>query len=409
VLTAAAATAALDGCSGDDNQGSGDDAGSDATSDVTTSPDTGGGTDSAPADAGRDTGPPFDCTADTPDGGADAGPQLPNHLRCTGLYSDWDSKTVAAEMKQFTPAYVLWSDGAIKTRWAFIPAGKKIDTTDPDEWVFPVDSKFFKEFQIGGKRVETRLFWKVAAGTWLKTTYVWSADGSSATRQDNGSGGPGDAGLIDDGGTAGGLDGATTYEIPSVKQCDGCHNGRLDKILGFEAISLGAPAVGSGGVTLTSLKQQGLLSANDGGATALPDTLTIPEDTSNKARATIGWLHANCGTTCHNNNPSAGCYFNTMRLRVGVGELTGTGTVPTVDSLQAYKTTVNQAATTALGDPNQKPYDRITKGNTAKSLIRYLVSRRVTNETFGQMPPLDSHIVDVADVAILDGWITTMP
>ena len=410
VLSAAAGTAAIDGCSGDDNQDTSHDAGSDSTSDVGSGQDTSTGTDSAPADAGRDTGPPFDCTKDYPDAGADGGTdggsvQLPTDLRCTGLYSDWDSKTVAPEMKSYTPGYILWSDGAVKTRWIGLPAGKKIDVTNPDEWVFPIDTKFFKEFVVAGRRVETRMFWKVAALTWLRTTYVWSADGSSATRQDTGSGGPPDAGLLDDGGTAGGLDGATYYVIPTVKKCEGCHHGRLDQVLGFEAVSLGAAS--ASGVTLAALKQQGLLTTEDGGAPNLPDTLTVPEDSTGKAQQTLGWLHANCGTTCHNNNPSAGCYFNSMRLRIGVAELTAVS--PTVPSLEIYKTTVNVAASTALGDPAQKPYDRITKGIPTKSLVRYLVSRRTSNEVFGQMPPIDTHIVDVGDLGVLDGWITNMP
>src|SRR5262249_43826970 len=156
---------------------------------------------------------PFDCARDTPEGGVEA----PNSLRCAGLYGDWASKTLAAGVRSFAPAYVLWSDGAVKTRWVRLPPGAKIDVTDPDEWVFPVDTKFFKEFAVGGRRVETRMFWKVAPSTWVKTTYAWSADGSKATRLDTGSGGPPSVGIIDDGGVDGGLDGAAYYEIPSVK------------------------------------------------------------------------------------------------------------------------------------------------------------------------------------------------
>ena len=365
--------------------------------------------DTGVADAGIDTGPPFDCTGDVPDAGDGGAVQAPTNLRCTTLYSDWNTKTVATDARAYTPGYVLWSDGAVKSRWAQLPAGQKIDATNPDEWTFPVGTKFWKEFQVGGRRVETRLFWKASATEWVRTTYQWSADGSSsATRLDTGSGGPAaDAGLIDDGGVEGGLDGAAAYEIPSVQKCDGCHSGRLDKILGFEAVALGAP--GATGVTLATLKSEGLLTAG-GAPSTLPATLTIPEDTTGRARNAIGWLHTNCGVTCHNKNPSATCAFNSIRLRVGVAELAlPDGGAPTVQALEIYQTTHDVPASTGLGDPAFKPYARFTHGDPTKSLVRYLIGRRTTTEMFGQMPPVDSHVVDVNDLAAIDAWIVAMP
>ena len=413
VLLAGASAAA--GCSGDDTNGTGaTDAGADA--DATTLPDVsnGGsdtGTDTAPpgdasVDTGIDAGPPFDCTKDTPDSG-DGGPfQLPTDLRCTGLYSDWASKTVAPDARPYAPAYPLWSDGAVKSRWIHLPTGTKIDATDPNEWTFPVGTKLWKEFVVGGKRIETRLYQKNGDGDWARTTYQWSADESTATRLDTGFGGPpADAGVIDDGG---GADASTYYEIPSVQKCDQCHNGRLDKVLGFDAVNLGGAA--ATGVTLGTLKAEGLLVTSDGGASPLPATLTIPEDGTGKGRAAIGFLHSNCGIVCHNANPTATCSFNSMRLRVQVEELVLTdGGTPSLQALQAYTTTHDVPAATGLGDPAFKPYGRITHGDPSKSLIRYLTGRRTANEVFGQMPPVDSHTVDVVDVANLNAWITAMP
>ena len=417
----AAATAAV-ACSGDDSPGAtaGTDAGS--TSDATTgsdgettadtaapdtaNPDAGGGDAAGDAhDAAVDTGPPFDCTIDTPDGGDSGAYQLPTDLRCTGLYADWNTKTVAADARPYAPAYALWSDGAVKSRWIHLPAGQKIDATNPNEWSFPAGTKLWKEFVVGGKRVETRHYLKLADLTWARTTYQWSLDESTATRLDTGAGGPpADAGLIDDGG---GLDGATYYEIPSVQSCDGCHAGRLDKVLGFDAVNLGGAA--ATGVTLTVLKNEGLLVTSDGGASPLPATLTIPEDGTGKGQASIGWLHSNCGVACHNKNPSAGCSFMSMRLRVEVEELVPPSGTPTLQSLQTYTTTHDVASTSGLGDPAMKPYSRIAHGDPSKSLIRYLIGRRTTTEFYGQMPWLDTHAVDVADVANLNAWITAMP
>jgi hypothetical protein len=77
--------------------------------------------------------------------------------------------------------------------------------------------------------------------------------------------------------------------------------------------------------------------------------------------------------------------------------------------MQVYTTTHDVPAVTGLGDPAFKPYNRITHGDPSKSLIRYLVGRRTTTEIYGQMPPIDTHTVDVADVANLNAWITALP
>jgi hypothetical protein len=372
-------------------------------------------------DATVDAGPPpFDCDGDVPEAGPDGGAQAPSHLECTGLYGDFSAKSIDPSNKQYTPGLALWSDGAIKTRWVHLPAGQTIDVSDPDEWQFPVGTKFFKEFVVGGKRVETRMWWKVGmAHDWVRVTYQWSADGTTtATRLDTGFGGPppdagGATGVIDDGTTDGGLDGATNYEIPSVQKCAFCHDGRADKILGFEAVTLGVS--GASGVTLRSLESDGLLAMADGGVTTLPDTLTIPEDGTGLAAEALGWLHANCGVACHNpQNLVRGVCPSTMYLRLGVNELAPPdGGTATVRALEAYTTTVGVPALLGalLGDPEAGPYDRIKSGVPSQSLVRYLPGRRVVPPapTFGQMCPYDSHVVDVADIKKLNDWILGGP
>src|SRR5262249_19805687 len=100
-----------------------------------------------------------------PEGGAAAGAPTPprfeekdknglwKHLECSGLYKSIADKTLAEGVKAYKPANEFWSDGAEKARFVFIPAGQKIDITDWDEWQFPVGTKFWKEFKLGGKRI----------------------------------------------------------------------------------------------------------------------------------------------------------------------------------------------------------------------------------------------------------------
>jgi hypothetical protein len=379
-------------CSSDDERppvGS-PEAGAEASAADVTQPVDSGHEDAGIADAAVDA---FDAAAEfadcagSGDGGPDAGAQAPQTLKCTGLYDVWSTKQIASAVKEYAPAHPLWSDGAVKTRWVLLPAGQKIDTTDMDEWVFPVGTKFWKQFVVGGAKVETRYYAKIGATTWIRATYKWNATEDDAARLDTGEW----AGATD-GGDPG------SYEIPSVGKCDTCHQGRTDKILGFDVVNLGLS--GASGITLASLVNDGLLTAPP------PATsLTIPEDTTGHAAPALGWLHTNCGITCHNSNPQSACYAKLMNLRLSYDELhPADGGAATVANLAAYQTTYDVGANLGAA-----PNKRIAPGDSAHSAISYLIGRRDPTNFNGQMPPIDSHQVDVAHVAEVNAWIDALP
>lgn len=312
------------------------------------------------------------------DRGADAPPA---RLSCTGLYRDPAAKALSDGVRAYTPGVELWSDGATKQRWIALPAGAQIDTTNPDEWRFPVGTKVWKEFSIAGARIETRLFWKRGASDWVWTTYRWAADESDAARLDDGA-----------------KDVVGTYEIPTHDQCQVCHGGRTDKLLGFEQVSLGLPS--ARGLTLATLVGEGRLTV------APPSTsFALPEDSTGKAAAALGWLHANCGTACHNRNPSAGAYFTGMFLRLPAAAIAGgTATVTTLDS---WTTTVGQPIGSATYDAYiQQGYQRIAAKMSAKSLIPTVAGTRDPAE---QMPPLVTHAVPTDAVNAIRAWIDALP
>ena len=58
-------------------------------------------------------------------------------------------------------------------------SGEKSHST---KWSTADFTKFFKEFALGGKRIETRMFWKVSATYWAKTAYRWNDKETEATR-----------------------------------------------------------------------------------------------------------------------------------------------------------------------------------------------------------------------------------
>src|SRR5688500_4148724 len=85
---------------------------------------------------------------DTPmaDAAIDADPNKPMTLMDTGLCVDAACTQIASGIHAYTPRWELYSDGATKRRWIYLPAGAKITTTNNDHWEFPVGTKLWKEF-----------------------------------------------------------------------------------------------------------------------------------------------------------------------------------------------------------------------------------------------------------------------
>ncbi len=305
----------------------------------------------------------------------------PMSLECTGLYTDVASKTLAPGVRAYAPAVPLWSDGAEKERWIYLPPGTQIDATDPNEWVFPVGTKAWKQFSRDGKRVETRLWQKVQAGYWVRTTYAWSADESTATVS-----GGGDMPWGTDGGV---------YHIPTPDECDQCHKGRTDHLLGFEQVSLGL--AGATGLTLPELVKEQLIAP-----VPARTSLTVGDDGTGVAAAPLAWLHINCGASCHNDNSNATAFGSGMRLRLDPTLLDGRSSA----DFDARATTLNLLATT----PTWNGQTRIVPGDPTHSLlVKLITSRGTDNPVANQMPPIASNLVDGPDTQAVIAWISKMP
>ena len=329
--------------------------------------DASGDADTAPA---RDAGDASVSDAGSaPDAGADAGDaasgEYPAQLSQAGLYSDIASETLAPGVVAYRPRYELWSDGAEKRRWLFLPENATIDSSDPDFWHFPVGTKAFKEFVRDGVRVETRLVHKTGPGDadWVMVAYQWNAAQTDAF--------PVPDGVTDASGTA--------HDIPSQMDCVFCHEKLSGRLLGVGAIQLGHD---DGDLTLRSLVESGRLSHP-------PDDVApaLPGDAS--AQAALGYLHANCGT-CH--NPTSSAFLRT--------DLDTWLRVEALSSVQA--TALYQ---TAVGVENDTMFStsplRIAPGSTTDSEIY----RRMTLRTQRGMPPLGTELLDDAGLAAVSAFI----
>ncbi|MBX3192641.1 MAG: hypothetical protein KF819_36995 [Labilithrix sp.] len=296
----------------------------------------------------------------------------PSDLRCTGLYADFASKTLSPRARPFAPAVAFWSDGADKQRFIDLPDGAPIDTTSMDEWRFPVGTKVWKEFRVSGTLVETRFFHKVRDDRWVHAAYVWSPDGSSATKSD-------------------GVDvdvGGVKYHVPKSSECSDCHKGKKDKLLGFEAISLGQP--GASGLTLAALAAEGRLSAPP--ATT---SVAIADDGTKRAPA-LAWLHVNCGTSCHTGTTLGTAYGTGLRLKIGFEEI---ATKP-----PATWDIVTSTVGVAVKSPKWSGETRIVAGDASSSLLLRLLAQRGGE----QMPPIATKLVDDAGKSAVEVWIAAM-
>ena len=298
-------------------------------------------------------------------------------LRCSGLYENWATKAIASGVRQYDPGLHLWSDGAGKTRWIYLPPGTQIDSSNMDEWTFPNGTKVWKEFALDGAPVETRLLWKRPNATWYLTTYRWSADGATAPE-------------LTDGETN---VGGSTYEIPAQGACSSCHSGRWDMVLGFDAIALSTSA--ASGVTMATLKAQNLLTA--------PPTspLTIPGDA--KAAAALGYLHVNCGSPCHNSDGGqAGSTGLLMRLDAAA--------LATVADTDTWNTAMGVNASFSV--PGVKNPKVLAPCDPASSAAYYRMSVRDGVDgidTGQQMPPIITHQPDPDGLAAIAAWLNEQP
>ena|GEM_PF-789686 len=218
---------------------------------------------------------------------------VPSSLSASCLYSDISRFRVSPQLQKFTPNYQLWSDASNKSRWIYLPAGSKINTDNPDRWIFPVGTQIFKEFRQytrDGKtelRVETRHLQKITPGegldSWLISTYLWNTQQTDAFLSE------GASNVLN-----------TDHDIPSEQDCIDCHKGNSDLVLGFDAIQLSDAqeknAFGFGDKRQTgewTLKR--LLDASK--LTQMMDLPRLPG--SPLDQKALGYLHANCGN-CHN-------------------------------------------------------------------------------------------------------------
>ncbi len=320
----------------------------------------------------------------------------PKLLSQTCLYQNISQSRIANDLNRFTPNYQLWSDGADKTRWIYLPPGTQIDTSDPDRWVFPVGTQIFKEFRKPVQlpdgstkeiRLETRHLAKIKQASnyraWSITTYAWQQDQQEAH-------------LL--------LEGAnhvlgTNHNIPTRKECIICHKGNIDFILGFDAIQLSdaqaknafghGPKRSDNELSLQTLLDNKLLSH------PMPQPTLPGSPLEQKA---LGYMHANCGN-CHNpSGHAAKQEAEHLKLRHKL-EMTN------LEETDVYRTAVNQPTKNFTIVPYIVMGAAYEEMAIHKSAL--FVRMNSTDEDY-RMPMIASEAVDYEALELMHRWLKTI-
>lgn len=313
---------------------------------------------------------------------------LPQRLSEAGLFVSGSTIEVRPELVPFSPQYPLWSDGADKRRWLELPPGTSIDATDVDAWDFPPGTRFFKEFALAGRPVETRLIERLGDGSWRFASYVWREDGSDADLA------PADG--IRALPRAAAPNGR--YTIPSEYDCRACHEGAAVPVLGFSALQLSgsrdARAPNAAAVELDQLRalvERGVVSNLPPSALDTPPRVAARTPTE---RAALGYLHGNCGH-CHSAPSAAGASVPVpVVLQQSAAE-------PAASAARTLRSLVD--APSRFRPPGASDDARVVVPGSAGASV--LTARMRSRDPRVQMPPLGTVVPDPEALALIERWI----
>jgi cytochrome c553 len=288
--------------------------------------------------------------------------------------------------RPFSPHYPLWSDGAAKRRWVYLPPGSTIDASDAFAWSYPVGTRFWKEFAFDGRKVETRLLWKASSAGWVAASYAWNEEQTDALLAPE----AGLPGIVE-------IAPGRRHGIPARADCAACH-GSPARPLGFGALQLstdrdpnaihGEP-LGPGMLTLATLVGEGRL------APARQDLVISPPRIragSPRTRAVLGYLAANCGA-CHDRSDAITANLPSLAY----ADLAADGDA-------VAKSLVGRATRwQAPGVPDGKSVVLDPGAPDHSALLARMRSRRSSS----QMPPLGTVVRDQQALDALALWLAT--
>lgn len=296
---------------------------------------------------------------------ADAMPPL---LSDYGFFADAQAQQPVPGVMPYRLNTALWSDGAEKLRFVYVPKGAKAMPQGDGLLDLPVGSALIKTFAFtaNGKRrlIETRLLLHRAEG-WVALPYLWNAEQTEARLALAGARIP----VTTPAGQT------ISYRVPNKNQCKECHQ------VAGAVVPIGPKARNLSRAWLTGFVAAGHLDSVPAGADSLP----LGEDpTKQTAVAARAYLDVNCAH-CH--RPQASASNSGLDLR---------WEQPDRAALGVMKRPV------AAGRGAGPHLFGIVPGKPDESIIIY---RMASTEPGVAMPELGKDTVDHEGLAVVRRWI----
>lgn len=280
-------------------------------------------------------------------------------------FNDFAEKTGVANFWEYVPRFPLFSYGAAKRRWIYLPPNTPINNANPDSWVFPKGTVLWKLFSLNGRKVETRILEKIAdaAGlsSWRTSVYLWRADQTEADlltinnfyQQPAADKLKYEAGAVE-----------AVYKVAMPNQCMTCHQNAADGALGFNYFQLSNANNPKNVIALSQSK-------------ILTNTVVNYDEIlgTDAQKAAIGYLQGNCAH-CHS------------------------GAGPGPHDFK-HRSTVTSAAREAVLISASLSAGLITPGDKA-------ASRLYVRPSNGTMPP-NTITADPVGYTAIGAWIDAMP
>ena len=202
-----------------------------------------------------------------------------------GFFVDAAAQKPAARVTPYRLNTPLWSDGADKHRFLYLPPGAKAKANGEGLLDLPVGAALIKTFAFGTRKIETRVLLHRADG-WVALPYQWNPAQTEAKLV---LGGARVAVTTPQGA-------AISYAIPNKNQCKECHG------LSGAVVPIGPKARNLSSEWLAAQVKAGRLDHSPAVAMRLP----VWENRVKSSAAPVAraYLDANCGH-CHNPHGSA--------------------------------------------------------------------------------------------------------
>lgn len=316
-----------------------------------------------------------------------SGMPIPTNLSDTGVFTNLATLGVAPGIVGYDLNVPFWSDNAIKTRWFSVPNTNLHITFNPGgNWSFPTGAVWIKHFELettngvpeSRRRIETRLFIYNTDGGY-GVVYRWTTPPTNALLVAEG----GLDEVITNYSSGGGIIGTQVWHYPSRVECLVCHTEAGGFGLGFNTGQLNRDHDYNGSVTnqIEALHLAGYFSNTVSNRHLLPALAHATNTAASLEYRVRSYLVANC-VQCHQPSGSAQALWD---ARI-------TTTTPNAGIIDGPL--INNG-----GDTNDHV---ITPGSLTDSELLSRISLRGP----GQMPPLDSTVLDTQAIALVSAWIT---